>query len=512
MTQQRRPRWRRDVPLAPRVLAIVMLTMVAACASPQPPPATNVPTAFMSGDADRFYEAGMRARLDGDASTAEQRFRDALTANPRYLAAHLALGEQLLERGAFEQARAQFGEALGLRARSVDALLGRGRAALALGDASASEADAIEARSIADSLGQRMLQAEAEALRGAALQARGASEDAIEAYEAALELEATALSARTQLALLYAARHRPLDAVQLLMRGEGYASTAAEYHAIAAVYVTLDAYPRALPLLETAYALDPSDVGIRYHLALTNTRTANHEGAIRLSSELLRSLPTFLPAYLVRAEARSKIGLVDSARDDVNHVLSIEPDNAEAHAIAGDIDASLGAHESAAAHYDSALLHNPTNRRVVSRAADHAQAHSDANRVIRVLAPVIDVPTREERWLQQYADALVETGRGAEAAPYLSAYALTRLSDHRLQFRAARLALDHPNTVPVDHLLTHARRAIEHVGGAPLAYRVLLIEALVVAGRVDEARAVFALAEDDFPNATELGGVDDLLR
>ena len=285
-----------------------------------------------------------------------------------------------------------------------------------------------------------------------------------------------------------------------------------EFHALAAVYITLDAYARALPLIETAYALDANDVGIQYHLALTYTRTANHEGAIRVSTDLLRSLPDFAPASLVRAEAKSRVGLVDSARDDVNHVLQAEPENAEAHALAGDIDALLGAHASAAAHYDTALAYRPTHVRIVARAAEHAQAQGERARLITILAPVIDLPVRQPLWLLHYADALVAEGRASDAVTYLSEYAMTRLNDHRLQYRAARLALDHPGTLDPTQTLVHARRAIEHVGGAPLSYRVLLIEALVAAERIDEARGVFALAEDDFPNATELEAVDDLVR
>ena len=49
-----------------------------------------------------------------------------------------------------------------------------------------------------------------------------------------------------------------------------------------------------------------------------------------------------------------------------------------------------------------------------------------------------------------------------------------------------------------------ARLALEASTGAPLAYRLTLIDALLAAGATGEARDVLELAEGAFPGAVEL--------
>lgn len=487
------------------VSAALLSASVLACGGPEPPPSDRTASsAFLTGEADAHYEDGMRAWRAGNVAEAEAAFRAALDENPRYLAAHLGLGEVLLARSAWAEAQAAFDDALSLRPTNVDALLGRGRARLGAGDRDGAIADAQLALAEAAAMDSRELQAAAEVLQGSAEQAAGRGDNAIAAFERALALEATALDARTQLARLYAGRYRTDDAIRLLMRGEPYLDSARSYYQLAAVYVDLDAYERALPLLETSLSLSPGDANARYYLALCAVRTGDPETAIGLTTDLIAENPNMLGAYTVRAEGRWRRGLVDSARDDLATVLALQPEHGEALALRADIDADLGNHEAARAGYQQALLVRPHHTRLVSRAAEYAAVRRDSLWVVDILEERIDRPERPARWLSLLAAALVDVGRAADAVPYQSQFAQTRPNDHRLHMAAARAALEHPGTLPSEQILAHARLAIEHVGGAPLEYRVLLIDALLADGRQPEAREVYELAVEAYPNATEL--------
>ena len=98
----------------------------AACGGPDVPDSTS--SAFMAGDEDAHFNTAMEHWASGDFDAAEASLLMATQANPRYLAAHMALGDLYLSQGRFADARERFEEAVTLRDRSLDAHLGLARA------------------------------------------------------------------------------------------------------------------------------------------------------------------------------------------------------------------------------------------------------------------------------------------------------------------------------------------------------------------------------------------------
>ena len=492
----------RSLPVLCAVTAASGLLACGAAETPQSNPTTS--STFLSGAEDAAYERGMRASLQGDAAEAEAHFRDALAANPRYLAAHLALGDVLLEQARFEEARAHYRAAVALRSTSVYAHLGDARATLALGEVTEAVSSADQSVRLAQEYGGPELLSEARTLLAEAYEEAGLPDDAVAAYEAALSALATATRARTRLARLYDARGERSEAVRLLRQGEAYLNGADDYASLAAAYVELGVYSSAMPLLQTARALDPSDDDVLSHFALAAVRVGEAEAAIDAATELLARAPDRLDAYVVRAEGRWRRGLVESARGDLAQVFSHNPDHFGATLLLADIEAGEGDDDAAAAHFAAALTMRPGDGQATARAAEFYADRGRFDDVVSVLAPVIALDERTERWLQLYSEALVALGRHPEAVAYMSAYAEHRPQDHALHLSVARQALQHPGALDTETTLRHARLALEACTGAPLTYRLTLIDALLAAGATGEARDVLELAEGAFPGAVEL--------
>lgn len=468
------------------------------------PEQQSTSSAFIAGDEDRLYTEGMTAWRSGDLEQAEARFRGSLEANGRYLAAHIALGDLLLAMERPTEALQSFDAALALRNQAVDAHMGRARALTATGQLDDAETAAETAVMIASDVGSAVLSAETQTVLGAILVARDRSDDAIAAYERALELDAGTTEARVGLARLYAADNRMPDAVRVLGRAGQYETDPLPLFEVGRTFHEFSLYDRALEVLEAANAGLPQHPDILYYYASSAVRSGRAALGIQLATELIALDPSYLPAYVVRGEANLARQQYANARADADTVIQQRPDDYDAIILEGDIAVADEDPETAEAYFQRALSLYPERLRAADHLASLYYSERNFDGYIALIEPQINRPDRPEGWLSTLIDALVQAGRESEAVPYQSELALSRPTDHLLNYQTAARALRHPGMIPDEQVLAHAEQAVEHIGGAPLAYRVTLIDALLLNGRRAEAEAVFDRAWELFPQTEEL--------
>lgn len=489
---------------AKQLLVSIVLACFAACGGGQVAPESSASAVFLGGGEDEQYAQGMAARRDGDDAGAEAAFRQALAANPRYLAAHIALGDLLLDAERPSEAIASFDAAIALRSSSIDAHLGRARALSALGRALEAADSAQTAVALSSSAGNRQLQAETHAVLGSIHEDAGRTEDAIAAYERALELDAGTTDARVGLAYLYRDADRMPDAVRVLTRAAQYESDPGKLLEVGRAFHEFGVYERAIEALEIAHGRAPNNRDVLYYYASSAVRSGRNDLGIQLASDLIGRAPDYLRAYVVRGEANLARGYVDNARSDAGTVLAVQPDDYDALILDGDVARTARDLATAEARYRAAMSARPEHLRAVEHLARMLHDERRYEEFVTLVEPFFDRSDRPETWLGLLIDAMIRSGREAESLPYQSELANQRESDHVLNFEVADRALRNPGVLAPAVILAHARRAVEYVGGAPLPYRLALFDAHMLNGQVDEARDVLQRAEDLFPNASEL--------
>lgn len=483
---------------------VVSLAFATACGGADTNTAAqSTASAFVSGDEDRLYTEGMQAWRSGDYSAAEADFRGSLAANSRYLAAHIALGELLVERDRPAEAIPSFEEAIRLRARSSDAHLGLARALHATGDLEGAESSVNTAVSLtADA--HASLAADAQTVLGQILEDRGEADGAVEAYERALQLDAGSTEARIGVAYLYADANRMPDAVRVLGRAALYETDALQLLEVGRTFYLFNLYERALEVLEVAHDHAPEHEDILYYYASSAVRSGRDDLGIELASDLIARNSTYYDAYTVRGEANLSREYIHNARNDAQVVLQNDPNDYDALVLSGDVEAADADPAAAAEFYARARAVDPHNVRAIDHLAELHFQHYEYDEYIALIEPLLDRPERPERWMGRLIRALQLAGREGDAVVYQSELSMTRPSDHALNYAVAEAAIRHPDRIEDEQVLHHARQAVEHVGGASLEYRCTLIDALLLNGRTSEAEIVLERAEELFPNAVEL--------
>lgn len=469
----------------------------AACGGPDVPDSTS--SAFMAGDEDAHFNTAMEHRASGDFDAAEASLLMATQANPRYLAAHMALGDLYLSQGRFADARERFEEAVTLRDRSLDAHLGLARALRGLDENTTALVHAERAWALVDDFVTEDLRAETLLVLGDVLVATGSRDRALEILEMALETNSTATSVRIALARLRAENGELGAAVSLLTRVETYEDDPAVLHELGVLFYEFRLFDRAANTLQMAWDTDPTDDTLLY-LAASNMRAGNQEIGIQLASELLSRRPDYVYAYTVRGEGELVRGYVDRAREDAMRVLAVEPDNYDALVLAGDVEVAANNPSSAEDRYRAALASNPDGVDAIDHLAALYYNRSQWAEYVALVEPHLERDDAEVRWREQIVDALLALGEVRRALTYKSALAATRPRDYELHRDVARLALQNPGSLDAETVLDHARRAVEFSGGSTLEYRILLVDALIASGRTDEASTQLDTAEEAWPN------------
>lgn len=489
-----------------------LLATLSACGGGQQSTGTSTSSAFLSSGAEDRYRQGMESWRAGDTVLAERQFREALGDNPRYLAAHIALADLLREEDRPDEAVDAYTDAIALRPDSIDANLGRARAHAALQRLEEAERDAAKAERAAEASGNRLLQAQTSAVRARIYEAQGMTDEAITAYERALELDASVTEARIGLAYLYAERERVTDAVRVLSRAVQYESGADVLLEVGRTFHALEAFDRAFETLEIAFESAPRNDEIAYLYASSAVRTGRDDLGVAIASDLIARSPEVLPAYVVRGEANLRRGYVPSARSDATTVLNERPEDYDALVLLGDVERADRNLDAAQRAYERAIRARPEQLRGVEHLGRLLYERQDWAAFTALVTPYADRADRPSAWNQMLVDALLWQDRDPEAIRIKSDMADENPSDHALHHEVAAMALQHSDALPPEKVLEHAEWAVEYIGGAPLAYRLTLIDALLLNGRQSEARDVIRQAETLFPNSTELRARRERLR
>ncbi len=489
-----------------RIAFLALPVFAAACGGGQAPVETtpSASSAFLGGDEDNLYMDGMRAWRDGAPGLAETKFREALIANGRYLAAHVALAQLLLDEGRNQESVDAFDNALSLRSTSVDAHLGRAQALLGLERYSDAYTAASTAIGLAADNEMRELEAAGHTAAAQALREMDDTAGAVEAYEAALVLDAGTTEARVGLARLYVQLGDLANAVRVLGRAASYEQDAEDLLAVGRAFHEFGVYDPALDVLEMAYTSDPSIDDVLYYYASAAVRSGRHDLGNSIATELIGRNPGYLEAYLARGEASLERGYIHNAREDAALVLERDPNNYDALVLDGDVEAEDGNSDGAIARYQRAINLAPDKLRALEHLGLVYYDAREWTSFVGLIEPALDRPGRPESWLGMLVDAMAAAGMEEQLVPHESRLAYDRGSDDQLHHRVAERALRFPGSLDPITIHDHARLAIEHIGGAPLEYRLTLFDALMLTGRVDEATNTLNIAEQYYPNSSEV--------
>jgi len=529
------PKLTKNLALATFATLALALGGLVACGGGSATSSTS--SAFMAGDEESHFQQALEARSRGQLEDAIAHLDIAIQANPRYLALHMTKGDIMMDMRRYAEARDSYATAVQLRDRSIDAHLGLAKAYYALGDYPSAN---IHARRALDELGTHARPAQ----RSEVLLTYGEILIAVQDYQQAGDILSEALAidggntlARIELARLRYRTGQIPEAIRMLAHAENYEEDPALLYELGALFHEFTLYERAVSALQKARDNGATDDDTTYYLADANMRSGNRDIGIQLASEVIGRNPAYYRAYTVRGRgelrrgqsdmgrtaietmpipeegeevvplapgARSDTGFLDRARADANHVLGLEPDNYDALILLGDVEREAGNNAQAETHYRRALELAPSNVDGIDAMATLYFRESRYREFVDLISPHIDRPDRLETWRSPFIDALIAMGDTARGIQYKSELALERSSDAQLNRDTARLALDNPGSLEADIILRHARIAVERSGGGTIDYRLLIVDALVNAGLVDEANAQLALALQAWPTNPEV--------
>ncbi|MHC4323110.1 MAG: tetratricopeptide repeat protein [Planctomycetota bacterium] len=126
-------------------------------------------------------------------------------------------------------------------------------------------------------------------------------------------------------------------------------------------------YDQASELLDELKNIDPESLPVTAAQIQLNIRQDNKAEALRISDEIVKSLNN-ASAYILRARTHTSLGQTDEAVEDLNHAVSIEPDNVEVWVARSDFYNSTGRPKNALADIKQALSLDSDNDQLQKRA------------------------------------------------------------------------------------------------------------------------------------------------
>lgn len=490
--------------------AFALSLLLAACGGGQSSPGAS--NAFLSGAEESHFNAALQARRDGNRELARQNLEASLAANPRYLAAHLALADLHYEDRRWHEARESYRSALALRELSTDAHLGVARSSIQLGEFEMALTHALRGAETAGNYATPEIRGECFLLQGEALAGLNRLDEAADALSRSLEIDPGNTMSRIQIARIRARGGDIPEAIRLLSRAEAYETDPVMLRELGRLYFDLRLDTRALETLQKSREASPNDVDTLFLLSATQMRMGNHDVAIQLASDVIAQQPDFLPAYTIRGRGELVRERWDRARQDANYVLERDDRNFAAKLLLGDAALGSGQPDRAEAHLREALTWRPGDIDGLDHLARLLQQQQRWPELIETLEPHVDSPLALSSWRSWLAEAYLSSGRTADGIRMRSRIAMDNTSDGALHRDVARLALDNPGSLDPEQTLRHARIAIERSGGGTVEYRMLIIDALYEAGRNDEADGQLQTAMQAWPNHPEVQRRRDRLR
>ena len=313
-----------------------------------------------------YLGALVQAKL-GDFAGAAGSLRQALTLDPAYLPARVALADALVQAGELDGARAEYAALLGDYPELAIAHYGEGRAAAMLGNA----ADALERYRKSVELAPQFGAAHfalALAYRDAGLEDR-----AVAHLEAYLRLGA----------------RRPVPPDPLLERVNAFRSTARHFIAEGARLEKENRIDDSIVLHLKALEADPVAAQAHVNLISLYGRKGEHDAAERHYHAALQLQGDHSGAHynwgVLQADARR----FDDAAEAFRLTLKVNPFHPQAHNNLGTLVAGHGNLAEAATHYQQALANDP----------DHRTARFNLGRVLIALGRPREAAEHFERLL-----------------------------------------------------------------------------------------------------------------
>ena len=199
-------------------------------------------------------------------------------------------------------------------------------------------------------------------VRGMALQARGAVQDAIAAMRAAHAADPANPARAVNLGLALKAGGLHDEAVVMLQQ----AVAARPQHApglanLGSCLIAADQAEEAVGVLERAVALSGQDAGAQNNLGVALARCGRDGEALGRYDAALALKPAFHEARLNRADALHRLGRAGEALREAQAVLDAVPGHPRAANVAGMACEALGEHEGAIAIWRDALDRQPSH-------------------------------------------------------------------------------------------------------------------------------------------------------
>lgn len=461
------------------------------------------------------YLAGVLAQQGRDLPAAEALLRAALEIAPEDSAVRLRLGEVLLLRG-------EDGEAGRLLAPVLEAPEYEAAARLALGQRALAAGDPDHA---VDHL-RRALELQPEATRTyaplvRALRAAGRDAEAESALDRLGEgevrrpdpllagvLELRRGAGSSLLAAARAASAGDLDEAERIYRRalEQAPESLEVRQGLAGVLTVQGELSEARRLLDEVVALDPSAVDARIRRARLMRRMGDPGGAVAEYQRVLETHPGLLDVRLALAAARLESGAPAAALDDFERILEGSPEQLEARLGRASALAALGRREEARREYEEVLAERSeaAGARLayaILLAEDGLNGRAEAE-LSTVLDSAAGAETRA-RAAHNLGNLAAQSGAWAEARRLFER--ALELDPELLQ---AHLAL---GTVLLETgepaQAAGEFRAVADRRPDALAPRLSELQALLAAGRVEEAGERLAVAREVFGDLPQLDAV-----
>ena len=149
---------------------------------------------------------------------------------------------------------------------------------------------------------------------------------------------------------------------------------------LALLKIRQDDYDQASKLLDKLKLVNPNSLAVNAAQIQLNIHQGKKEEALRISDEIVKNLNN-ASAFILRARTYATLRQADKAIKDLDHAVSIEPDNVEVWAARSDFYRSVGQIKSASADIKRALSLDPNNLQLQKRAIPLFLASGDIDMI-----------------------------------------------------------------------------------------------------------------------------------
>ncbi len=212
----------------------------------------------------------------------------------------------------------------------------------------------------------------------------GALEEAMVAYDRALQLRSDYEAAWNNLGLVYfdleAYEEAEIAFHSAIELRDDYA---AAWSNLGRLYSTLDDYTPAADAYERALELDPDNRIVRLRLAVAYRRTGRTARSIAVYESLVRDEPRYVSAWYNLGIALAASGRSDAARNAYLSALIVDPGHRSSLVNLGRLEARMGLVDEAMAHLTDALDRDQTDVSVRLEIAELSVARGDTERCAR---------------------------------------------------------------------------------------------------------------------------------